>query len=110
MTPVTPPGTTGMATSLLAVAAFDESLAEICRAHQLDPFVSGDSECRTDGCRTSCTGAVMRQLQRKSAWRSALDPNYAQAHFRLGLVQIQQRRYPEAIASLQRSIDLGVHA
>jgi serine/threonine protein kinase len=36
-----------------------------------------------------------------------LDPNYAQAHLRLGLVQIQQRRYPEAIASIQRAIDLG---
>jgi Putative Zn-dependent protease, contains TPR repeats len=37
-----------------------------------------------------------------------LDPNYAQAHLRLGLVQIQQHRYPEAIASIQRSIDLAV--
>jgi tetratricopeptide (TPR) repeat protein len=36
-----------------------------------------------------------------------LDPNYAQAHLRLGLVLIQQRRYPEAIASIQRAIDLG---
>jgi tetratricopeptide (TPR) repeat protein len=36
-----------------------------------------------------------------------LDPNYAQAHLRLGLVRIQQRRYPEAIASIQRAIDLG---
>jgi tetratricopeptide (TPR) repeat protein len=38
----------------------------------------------------------------------ALDPNYAQAHVRLGFVQIQQRRYSEAIASLKRAIDLGV--
>src|SRR5260370_39011757 len=37
----------------------------------------------------------------------ALDPNYAQGHFRLGLVQIQQRRYPEAIASFKRALDLG---
>ena len=37
-----------------------------------------------------------------------LDPNYAQAHLRLGLVLIQQRRYPEAIASIQRAMDLGV--
>lgn len=37
-----------------------------------------------------------------------LDPNYAQAQFRLGLVQIQQHRYPEAIASIRRSIALGV--
>jgi tetratricopeptide (TPR) repeat protein len=36
-----------------------------------------------------------------------LDPNYAQAHYRLGVVQIAQQRYPEAIASLKRSIDLG---
>jgi tetratricopeptide (TPR) repeat protein len=37
-----------------------------------------------------------------------LDPNYAQAHLRLGMVQIQQRRYAEAIASLERAADLGV--
>jgi tetratricopeptide (TPR) repeat protein len=37
-----------------------------------------------------------------------LDPNYAQAHLRLGFVQIQQHRYPEAIASIKRAIDLGV--
>ena len=37
-----------------------------------------------------------------------LDPNYAQARFRLGLVQTQQHRYPDAIASFKRSLDLGV--
>ncbi|TMB86280.1 MAG: tetratricopeptide repeat protein, partial [Chloroflexi bacterium] len=38
----------------------------------------------------------------------ALDPNYAQAHHRLGLVLLQQHRYADAIASFQRAIDLGV--
>jgi hypothetical protein len=32
----------------------------------------------------------------------------AERHLRLGFVEIQQRRYPEAIASIKRAIDLGV--
>ncbi|HET8625069.1 MAG TPA: tetratricopeptide repeat protein [Gemmatimonadales bacterium] len=37
-----------------------------------------------------------------------LDPNYAQAHLRLGLLRIQQQRYQDGIASLERAVDLGV--
>jgi tetratricopeptide (TPR) repeat protein len=37
-----------------------------------------------------------------------LDPNHAQSHYRLGLVQLQQHRPREAVASIQRAIDLGV--
>jgi len=83
----------------------DESLAEMSRAHQLDPLALQN---------TIEWGWVSYLMHRsddaESRIRLALDlnPNYAQAHWRLGLVQIQQRKYPEAIASIQRSIDLGV--
>ena len=35
-----------------------------------------------------------------------LNPNYAQALLILGMVRIEQRRYPEAISTLKRSLDL----
>jgi serine/threonine protein kinase/tetratricopeptide (TPR) repeat protein len=82
-----------------------ESLAEMTRAHQLDPL------SLQIGAEWGWAAYLMHRNDEAEAHirqTLALDPNYAQAHFRLGLVQIQQRRYPEAIASLKRSIDLGV--
>jgi tetratricopeptide (TPR) repeat protein len=81
-----------------------ESLAEMRRAHQLDPL------SRQIGVEWGWVYYLMHQNGEAEAHMRQtleLDPNYAQAHLRLGLVQIQQRRYPEAIASLKRSIDLG---
>ena len=83
----------------------DESLAEMSRAHQLDPLALQNT------IEWGWVSYLMhRSDEAESRIRLALDlnPNYAQAHWRLGLVQIQQRKYPEAIASIQRSIDLGV--
>ena len=82
-----------------------ESLAEMGRAHQLDPL------SLQIGSEWGWVSYLMRRNDEAEARMRqvlALDPNYAQAHWRLGLVQIQQRRYPEAIASLKRAIDLGV--
>ena len=81
-----------------------EGLAEMSRAHQLDPL------SRQIGAEWGWTSYLMHQYDEAEAHIRqvlAIDPNYAQAHYRLGLVEIQQRRYPEAIASLKRSIDLG---
>jgi len=81
-----------------------ESLAEMTRAHQLDPL------SRQIGVEWGWVSYLMHQNDDAAAHirqTLELDPNYAQAHLRLGLVQIQQHRYPEAIASIQRSIDLG---
>ncbi len=80
-----------------------ESLAEMSRAHQLDPL------SRQIGIEWGWVSYLMRNYDEAEAHirqTLELDPNYAQAHLRLGLVQIQQRRYPEAIASLWRAIDL----
>jgi TolB-like protein/Flp pilus assembly protein TadD len=82
-----------------------ESLAEMSRAHQLDPL------SLQIGIEVGWVHYLMHQNDSAEAHirqTLALDPNYAQAHYRLGLVQIQQRRYPEAIASIRRAIDLGV--
>ncbi len=82
-----------------------ESLAQMSRAHELDPL------SLQIGAEWGWASYLMHRNDEAEAHirqALALDPNYAQAHFRLGLVQIQQRRYPEAIASLKRSIDLGV--
>jgi tetratricopeptide (TPR) repeat protein len=81
-----------------------EGLAEMSRAHQLDPL------SRQIAAEWGWTSYLMHRYdEAESHIRQvlALDPNYAQAHYRLGLVEIQQRRYPEAVASLKRAIDLG---
>jgi serine/threonine-protein kinase len=81
-----------------------ESLAEISRAHQLDPL------SRQIGVERGWVAYLMHQNDEAAAQirqTLELDPNYAQAHVRLGFVEIQQRRYSEAIASLKRGIDLG---
>jgi serine/threonine-protein kinase len=82
-----------------------ESLTEMNRAHQLDPL-SQQIGIEVGWVsylfhRNDEAAALIRQVLE-------LDPTYAQAHYRLGLVLIQQGRYPEAITSLKRSIDLGV--
>jgi serine/threonine-protein kinase len=82
-----------------------ESVAEMTRAHQLDPL------SRQIVIEWGWVYYLMHQNDEAEArirQALALDPNYAQAHVRLGFVQIQQRRYSEAIASLKRAIDLGV--
>jgi adenylate cyclase len=82
-----------------------ESLAQFTLAHRLDPL------SRQIGAEW---GWVSYEMQRNDEAEAhirqtlELDPNYAHGHHRLGLVQIQQRRYAEAIASIKRSIDLGV--
>jgi serine/threonine protein kinase/Tfp pilus assembly protein PilF len=81
-----------------------ESLAEMSRAHELDPL------SRQIGSEWGWVSYLMHQNDEAAAHirqTLELDPNYAGAHLRLGLVQIQQHRYPEAIASLKRAIDLG---
>lgn len=82
----------------------DESMAEMNRAHQLDPL------SLQIGVERGWVSYLMHrndEAEERIRQTLALDTNYAQAHFRLGLVQIQQRRYPEAVASLKRTIDLG---
>jgi tetratricopeptide (TPR) repeat protein len=82
-----------------------ESREQMTRAHELDPL---SLQIGTEWGWVSYLMHRSDEAETRIRQVLALDPNYAQGHFRLGLVQIQQRRYPEAIASLKRSIDLGV--
>ena len=83
----------------------DESLAEMARAHRLDPL-----SLQIGAERGWVLYVMHRNDEAEARIRQVLelDPNFAQANYRLGLVQIQQHHYPEAIASIKRSIDLGV--
>lgn len=84
---------------------FAEALAQMRRAHQLDPL------SRQIAIELGWTHYLMRQNDSAEAHiRQALelDPNYAQAFYRLGLVRIQQRRYPEAITLIKHALELGV--
>jgi eukaryotic-like serine/threonine-protein kinase len=82
-----------------------ESMTQMSRAHQLDPL------SRQIGIEVGWVSYLMHQNDEAEAHirqTLELDPNYVQGHVRLGLVQIQQHRYPESIASFKRAIDLGV--
>ncbi len=82
----------------------DECLAEMSRAHQVDPL------SRQIGVEWAWASYLLRRNDEAAERLKEvldLDPHYAQAHYRLGLVQIQQHRYPDAIASFKRGIDLG---
>jgi serine/threonine protein kinase/tetratricopeptide (TPR) repeat protein len=81
-----------------------ESLEQMSRAHELDPL---SLQIGTEQGWVSYLMHRSDEAEARIRQVITLDPNYAQAHFRLGLVQIQERRFPEAIASLKRSIDLG---
>jgi eukaryotic-like serine/threonine-protein kinase len=81
-----------------------ESLAEMKRAHTLDPLA------QQIGVELGWVYYLMHRYDEAEAQiRQVLElnPNYAQGRFRLGLVEVQLGRYPEAIASFKRSIDLG---
>ena len=83
----------------------EECMAEMSRAHQLDPL------SRQIGVEWAWVSYLMHRSDEAEARIRqvlALDPNYAQAHLKLGMVLIQQRRYPESIAPIKRAIDLGI--
>ena len=82
-----------------------ESQAEMSRAHELDPL------SRQIGIEWGWVSYLMRNNDEAAARIHQvieLDPNYAGSYLRLGLVEIQQHRYPDAIASIKHGIDLGV--
>jgi tetratricopeptide (TPR) repeat protein len=82
----------------------EESEREMLEAHRLDPL----------SLQTGSELAWVHYLQHQSEKAEAaarqvlaLDPNYAQASFVLGMVQIQQGRGREAVETLARAQQLG---
>lgn len=86
------------------VGRFDESLTEIKRAQELDPLslVIGQNLAVL----YLFKGDVNSSIEQSNRVIE-LNPNYPRAHGGLGLAYLKQKRYPEAIAELQRAVDLS---
>jgi Tfp pilus assembly protein PilF len=89
---------------LSACQAFDESIAQMERARQLDPLsflITFDLASRYYYARRYEQAVV--QLQ------NALErnPNYAPAHFRLANIYVETRDFPKAFAELERGSHLS---
>jgi serine/threonine-protein kinase len=82
----------------------DEALREMRTAHRLDPL------SRVIGTELGQTLYLMRrseEAEKQINETLALDPNYAHGLYLIGLVDIQQGRYAEAIEAMRRSLELG---
>ena len=82
----------------------NESLAEMQRAAELDP---------ESGIISAEVGWVYYLMHRSDEAQAqierllARDQNFAHAHFVMGLIQIEQGRPRDAVASLRRAVELG---
>jgi adenylate cyclase len=89
---------------LAARGRLEESLREMQRAHELDPL------SRVIGVELGWVYYLMHRNDEaiKEIRRTlALDQNYPHGLYLLGLVYIQQRRFPEAIALMEQAQELG---
>ncbi|MCG6955832.1 MAG: protein kinase [Gemmatimonadetes bacterium] len=82
----------------------DEALEQMRKAQRLDPL------SLVIGTELGTTYYLRRQYdQAEQAVREVfkLDPNYPHGAYLLGQIRIQEHRYPEAIESLRKALDLG---
>jgi TolB-like protein/Flp pilus assembly protein TadD len=91
-------------TYLLDLGRNDEAMAEVKRAHELDPLslIIG----------TSLTYAYLVEGEVNSAIAQCkrvidLDPNFPRAHEYLGLAYLRQGSHSEAIVELQKAVELS---
>lgn len=81
-----------------------EAIAEIKQAQQLDPFsliintVSADV-LRTAGLNDSAIEQLRNTLE--------IDPNFAHAHFHLGLTLLRKDAFPQAVAEFQMAVAIS---
>jgi serine/threonine-protein kinase len=83
---------------------YEESLAELRRAEELDPL---DLKIKTQ---IGYVHYFLRDFDRALVEFEnvlALDPHFAFAHYARGDVYAQQRRYPEAVVAFEESARLG---
>ncbi len=92
---------------LRGIGRTDEAFREIKRAEQLDPLslviINNVAENYVD---QGDLNSAARECQRMFD----LDPNFWAAHQTLGIVLIKQRRYDEALAEAQKSIQFSNRA
>jgi tetratricopeptide (TPR) repeat protein len=91
-------------TYLLDLGRNDEAMAEIKRAHELDPLslIIGTTltyAYYAEGDVNSSIAQCKRVID--------LDPNFPRAHEYLGLAYLKQGRHSEAIAELQKAVELS---
>ena len=91
---------------LAAMGRFEEAIARIQVAQELDPLSSivGTAAGRVRHFARDLDGAV--EQYRKTL---DMDPNFPEVHFNLALVHLQRGAFGEAQASLERAMDLAGH-
>jgi Tfp pilus assembly protein PilF len=89
---------------LTARSRFEEQLAEILHAEELDPLsLIINTDIGWGLYHARAYDQAVEQLRRTLE----LDSNFAVAHLMLGLTYAQKESMPEALASVQRSIELS---
>jgi tetratricopeptide (TPR) repeat protein len=83
---------------------FTEALAEIQRAHELDPLSIIITANLVEGYLLL---GDMDPAVEHSAKMMELEPNHWITHHRLGLVYLKQRRNAEALAEMKKSVELS---
>lgn len=81
-----------------------EALAQIKQAQQLDPFSLIVNAVYADALRTAGQDDLSIEQLRKTL---EIDPNFAHAHFHLGLTQLRKGAFAEAIAEFQKASNLS---
>ena len=90
--------------SLLEMGRFAEALIEIKRAQELDPIsVIISNNVANDYLAFGDLNSSIEQSKKLID----LDPNYPRGHEALASAYLKQHRYPEAIAELQKAINLS---
>jgi TolB-like protein/DNA-binding winged helix-turn-helix (wHTH) protein/Flp pilus assembly protein TadD len=82
----------------------DEAIAEMKKAENLDPLSLIISTDMADALLIAHHDDESMQQSRKAM---DMDPNFALAHYQLGQAFVQKRMYKEAIAELQKAIELS---
>ncbi len=89
---------------LSQIGRHEEALAEIKLAEQLDPFSLIINVVHGDALR--CAGQndmSIEQLQKALE----IDPNFAHAHFHLGMSYLRKEAFADAIAEFQKAVSLS---
>jgi TolB-like protein/DNA-binding winged helix-turn-helix (wHTH) protein len=77
----------------------DEEISELRKAHELDPLSPGIT---TDLAAYLCLAGDFDEGMHQFQEVFKIDPDFVQAHYYLSLAYELQRRYPEAIAEVQK--------
>jgi tetratricopeptide (TPR) repeat protein len=88
---------------LVSRKRFDEAVAEVRRAEELDPL---SPVVLTNVGWTLALAGRPREAMEEYHKALALDPNYPQAHWRLGDVHRDEGRFEDAIAELETAVAL----